>query len=118
MPYRDAVTRVSIAQLRAQFKPRAFRALATVRIDVGGAVMEAKLVDDVGVGFVKGTRRWFECPRCNRRVNVLGIVEGVGWVCPKCDGWRSRNQRGDCVGVHSREAHTGSVSPMREEAGP
>ena len=82
MPYRDAVTRVSIAQLRAQFKPRAFRALATVRIDVGGAVMEAKLVDDVGVGFVKGTRRWFECPRCQRRVNVLGIVEGVGWVCP------------------------------------
>jgi hypothetical protein len=90
--YRDAVTRVSIAQLRAQFTPRAFRALPSVRLDVGGMVMDATLVDDAGAGFVKGTRRWFECPRCQRRVNVLGAVEGVGWVCPRCGGWRSRNR--------------------------
>lgn len=98
MPYRDAVTRVSIAQLRAQFAPRRFRALESVRLDVGGMVMEAKLVDDVGVGFVKGTRRWFECPRCQRRVNVLGAIEGLGWVCLRCGAWRSRNRRSEVAG--------------------
>lgn len=92
MPYRDAITRVSIAQLRAQFKPRAFRALTSVRLDVGGMVMDATLVDDAGAGFVKGARRWFECPRCRRRVNVLGAVNGVGWVCLRCGRWRSRNR--------------------------
>ena len=92
MPYRDAVTRVSIAQLRAQFKPRAFRTLTSVRLDVGGVVMDAMLVNDVGAGFVKGLRRWFVCPRCQRRANVLGMVASLGWVCPRCGGWRSRNR--------------------------
>ena len=93
MAYRDAITRVSIAQVRAQFTPRAFRALATVRLDVNGIVAEAVLVDDTGAGFVKGMRRWFACPRCQRRVNVLGAVDVLGWVCPRCGGWRSRNRR-------------------------
>lgn len=98
MPYRDAVMRVSIAQLRAQFAPRRFRALESVRLDVGGMVMEAKLVDDVGAGFVKGARRWFECPRCQRRVNVLGAIEGLGWVCLRCGAWRSRNRHREVAG--------------------
>ncbi len=101
--YRDSVTRVSIAQFRAQFKPRAFRALTSVRLDVGGVVREVTLVNDAGAGFVKGTRRWFECPRCQRRVNVLGVVEGLGWMCPTCGGWRSRNRPGGGGGAPPAE---------------
>lgn len=92
MPYRDEVPRVSIAQLRAQFTPRAFRALTRARLEVGGVVGEVSLVDGDGQGFVQGTRRWFACPRCERRVNVLGAVDACGWVCLACGGWRSRNR--------------------------
>ena len=91
MPYRDAVPRISIAQLRAQFTPRAFRALVTATLGVDGIAAEVTLVDDRGAGFVCGPRRWFECPRCRRRANVLGAVEGMDWVCARCGGWRSRN---------------------------
>lgn len=91
MPYRDAVRRISIAQLRAQFTPRAFRTLSVATLTVDGITSDVGVVDDMGAGFVHGHRRWFECPRCRRRANVLGAVEGLGWVCPPCGGWRSRN---------------------------
>lgn len=94
MPYRDAVSRISIAHLRAQFAPRVFRALTSTTLSVNGVVAEVTLVDDVGAGFVRGPRRWFACPGCGRRANVLGAVEGLGWVCTHCGRWRSRN-RGD-----------------------
>ncbi len=92
MPYRDEIPRVSIAQLRAQFTPRAFRALTRATIDVDGVVGEVSLVDGAGQGFVRGARRWFVCPCCGRRVNVLGAVDARGWVCLACGGWRSRNR--------------------------
>jgi hypothetical protein len=114
MPYRDDIPRVSIAQLRAQFTPRRFRALVSARLSVGGVEGVVALVDGDGQGFVSSARRWMLCPRCERQVNVVGAVAGLGWVCARCGGWRSRNralQSGDVVDegprVHrgAREVH-------------
>lgn len=91
MPYRDAVRRVSIAQLRAQFTPRRFRTLDRVSLAVEGQETFVSVVTEVGTGQVNGPRRWLVCPRCMRRVNVVGLVEGVGWACRGCGRWRSRN---------------------------
>lgn len=110
MPYRDAVPRISIAQLRAQFTPRAFRALVSTTVSVDGVAAEVALVYDLGAGFVRGPRRWFACPRCRRRANVLGAVEGLGWVCARCGGWRSRNRGG-------RRDARGTPEPEVEGAG-
>lgn len=93
MAYRDATPRVSIAQVRTQFTPRTFHAMASIRLELGGIVGEVALVDAGGTGAVTRARRWFVCPRCQRRANVLGAIEGLGWVCPRCGAWRSRNRR-------------------------
>lgn len=91
MPYRDATPRVSLAQVRGRFMPRAFAALRTIVLDAGGVSTEVALSIAPGTGAVRGTRRWLVCPRCGRHVNVLGMIAPGTWVCACCGRWRSRN---------------------------
>lgn len=91
MTYRDAVPRLSIAQVRTRFLPRVFRQLQHVEIEHAGVVYAVGLIDVVGQGPVRTVRR-MACPRCKRAVVVLGHVESLGWVCRGCGGWRSRNR--------------------------
>ncbi len=92
MTYRDAVPRLSIAQLRARFTPKALRALASVRLEFDGGIAEVPIVRAPGTGTAPKERSWFACGRCGGRVNVLGAVDGMGWVCQRCGRWRSRNR--------------------------
>ena len=91
--YRDAVRRVSIVQIRAQFPPRVFRSLDSVTLTSDGVAEVIALVTQSAVGCLRGERRFLRCPRCAGSVNVLGFVDGVGWACSRCAGWRSRNRR-------------------------
>lgn len=91
--YRDAVARFTIAQVRQAYPPRVYRTLTRVRLDHEGVVAEVAIERIDTPGCIAGSRRWFRCPRCEGRVNVLGVVEGLGWVCRTCGGWRSRNRR-------------------------
>jgi hypothetical protein len=91
--YRDTVTRCSLAQLRASYSPRAYRALTTVRLECAGLECEVEIVRRGTPGCLAAERRWFVCPRCGEPAAVLGCVEEFGWGCRACCGWRSRNQR-------------------------
>ncbi len=95
MTYRDDVVRISIAQARLWFPPRVWRTMRTVRLSHEGATCEVALSTGRGAGAVRGARRWFACPACGRGVLVLGCVEGRGWCCVSCGGWRSRNRRAE-----------------------
>ena len=90
--YRDEVVRVSIAQLRAQFMPRVFRALRSVELSHDGCSATAAIEIHGAPSCPGGARRWLKCPSCGRRASVLGVVDGA-WRCPRCGGWRSRNRR-------------------------
>ncbi len=121
MTYRDAVPRVWIAKVRGQFTPRAFRAMASVRLELVGVVGEVAIVHEPGTGVVGRARPWFACPRCGRRANVVGALAGVGWVCATCGGWRSRNVERPLGRNHDertarvgRVATEGSTAPERE----
>ncbi len=92
MPYRDAVVRVSIGQVRSRFRPVDYRKLQSVRLEHAGVACDVGLVIGDGWGVV-ARRRWMICPRCDGRVKVLGVVAGVGWACATCAGWRSRNRK-------------------------
>lgn len=91
--YRDSTARFTIAQVRQAYPPRVYRALARVRLEHEGVVADVAIEKIDTPGCIAGARRWFRCPRCNRRVNVVGVVVGLGWVCRACGGWRSRNRR-------------------------
>lgn len=90
--YRDAVPRVTLGMIRAQYA-RAYRTLRTVRLALDGC--EAEVLIDLlpSRGSLGGERRWFRCPGCGGHCEVLGCVPGLGWACPRCGGWRSRNRR-------------------------
>ncbi len=91
--YRDTVTRCSLAQLRASYSSRAYRALTRVRLECSGIACEVAIVLMRTPGCLAAERRWFVCPRCGGQAAVLGCVEGIGWGCRRCVGWRSRNRR-------------------------
>lgn len=91
--YRDTITRCSLAQLRASYAPRAYRALSRVRLECAGMACEVEIVRSGTPGCLAAERRWFLCPRCGERAAVLGCIEELGWACRKCWGWRSRNRR-------------------------
>ncbi len=84
------IPRISLAQLRANYKPRRFRELDTLQITVAGHVTELHLISTVGEGCITGIRKWLRCDQCARRCNVAGWVLGFGWSCKRCLGWRSR----------------------------
>lgn len=92
MPAREDTPRVSIATLRARFKPAAYRSLASVQLEHGGVASEVAITTIPAHGSVKAPQRRMVCPRCARAVLVLGVVEGSGWVCAGCGRWRSRDR--------------------------
>jgi ribosomal protein L37AE/L43A len=91
MPTREDTPRVSIAQVRGQFSPRAYRALEVVRLARDGVVADVRIVGIAAHGSVRGMQRRFACPRCARPVMVVGVVDGE-WVCATCGRWRSRDR--------------------------
>lgn len=95
MLYTDEVVRVSLAQIRGQYRPAGYRDLKQIRLEVPG---EAVLVDIVKAPLATchgGFRRWMVCPRCRARVNVIGYAGTLGWGCARrdCLGWHGRNRR-------------------------
>lgn len=99
MPTREDTPRVSIATLRAQFKPAAYRILASVQLEHGGVACKVALTTIPAHGSVKAPQRRMVCPRCERAVLVLGVVEGLGWVCARCGRWRSRDRSRSVAGA-------------------
>lgn len=93
--YRDTVPRISIAQVRMRFKPRAYSQLRTVRLEHEGVSADVEIVRIEAPGVRGGVRSFFRCVRkdCGRRANVLGLVPDVGWACATCGRWRGRNRR-------------------------
>jgi len=88
---RDQILRLSMAQVRGQFKPRAFRDLNVVHLEHGGHAVDVALVEEECRTAHGGRRRWFRCPRCSGRAQVLGCHAVEGWACPakQCvRGWR------------------------------
>lgn len=90
--YADQLPRVSLAQLRAQFKPRRFKTITSVTLQIDGMATEVKIVTAPGDGCVGVARQWIECHTCKRRVNTVGWVLGFAWSCRRCLGWRARNR--------------------------
>ena len=90
--YRDTVARCSLAQIRMAYPPRFYRALNRVRLEHEGVVSDVAIEQQDTPGCIASQRRWLVCPRCGRRAGVLGCVEGIGWACRICAGWRSRNR--------------------------
>lgn len=93
-PYRDAVTRMSMRQLRAQFSPRAFAELDQIVVQAGGAAATVKIVSVAAPSARGGRRRWLVCPHCFRHTSVVGLVPAVDgadkWACFQCARWKSR----------------------------
>ena len=88
---RDRIFRISMAQLRRDFKPRAFRELQLVRLEHAGHTVHIELVEEGCPTAHGGRRRYFRCPRCSGRAQVLGCHAIEGWACPakRCvRGWR------------------------------
>lgn len=108
-PTREDTPRVSIAALRAQFKPSTYRALTSVRLEHGGVACEVALATVPAHGSVRGEQRRLVCPRCARPVLVLGVVEGLGWVCASCGRWRSRDRPRSVAGTLRNVEGNGSV---------
>lgn len=97
--YRDAVPRVSLAAMRAAYRPRDFRRLDTLTVDASGVATTVRLVQEPSRGAFGGLRRWALCPRCGRRTSVIGLVVGEGessaiWSCARsdCGAWKSRKR--------------------------
>ena len=108
MPARELTLRLSIAALRAQFAPRIYRGLTSVRLEHGGIVCNAALITIPAHGSVKAPQRRLVCPQCAKPVLVLGVVEGKGWVCAACGRWRSRDRPRSVAGALRNDAN-GSV---------
>lgn len=45
-----------------------------------------------------GTRAWFGCPRCGRRVAILYLRSGAGFTCRQCGRISYRSQSEDAIG--------------------
>lgn len=87
------VARCSLAHVRRSFPPRAYRQLTRVRLEHAGVACDVAIESLPTPGCIRGARRWFVCPRCQRRAGVLGCVGGLGWVCRTCGRWRTRGSR-------------------------
>lgn len=88
---RAEIFRISMAQVRASFKPRFFRTLERVHLEHAGHAVDVELVEEVCHTAFGGRRRYFRCPRCRCRAQVLGCHPTEGWGCPAIAcvrGWR------------------------------
>lgn len=84
----EEVSRISTAQLRAQFKPSEFRRLKQVALRHGEARYAVALERTKGHGCVVGERVWFRCPCGALAITVAITYAGVS--CRACRPWRSR----------------------------
>lgn len=93
-PYRDAVARISLRQVRAQFSPRAFAALEEVLVQAGAASTVVKIANVPSSSAHGGRRRWMLCPNCSRQTSVIGLVHRSDgcetWACFRYAAWKSR----------------------------
>lgn len=93
-PYRDAVTRISIRQIRAQFAPKKFATLEEVLVKAGDASTVVKIARVPSTTAHGGMRRWLLCPRCGSQTSVVGLIGGSAgdacWACYGCAAWASR----------------------------
>lgn len=95
-PYRDAVTRISLRQVRAQFSPREFAVLKDVLVRAGSASTLVKITSVPSSSAHGGRRRWMLCPNpiCSRQTSVIGLVRHADgseiWACFRCAAWKSR----------------------------
>ena len=89
--YRDAVTRIGIAQIRASFAPREWRQKEAVTLEAAGVRVTVPIVQLPCPTAKGGTRRWILCPNCTRPTSVIGLVS-LTWSCSRrdCGAWRSR----------------------------
>ena len=95
MTFRDSVERLSIRQLRAQFKPRDFAVMDQVHVEAAGTGATIKIARVPAPTAHGGTRRWMVCPTCGRQTSVVGLVSAgadaeARWACYRCGVWRSR----------------------------
>jgi ribosomal protein L37AE/L43A len=118
--YRDEVVRITLAQIRAQFAPRVFGRLSSVRLKHHGVVAEIEIVAGPGTGSI-ARRPWLRCPSCGRLVGVVAALDG-GWGCRSCGRWRSRNRQRSGVDLAtaawSTVAATGSSPRHGQDAKP
>lgn len=91
---RDAVTRISIRQIRAQFSPREFATLKKVHVQAGGVSAIVKIVRVPSAGSFGAVRRWLVCPSCAGQTSVIGVVPRDAnrsrFACFQCANWQSR----------------------------
>ena len=88
---RPEIFRISMAQVRGWFKPKTFRVVEFVRLEHAGHVVDVELIKEDCPTAFGGRRRYFRCPRCGGRAQVLGCDRVEGWACPanRCvHGWR------------------------------
>ena len=98
MLVRDCVPRVTLRQIGAMYRPRDFRQIPSIKLEMRGAVATVTLVRELSIGAKGGRRTWLGCPRCGKKTQVLGVVHVDGaavWACARREcagGWRSRKK--------------------------
>lgn len=92
-PFRDEVHRLTIAMARVSFKPAAWRKMTALHVAVDGVGADVELLDLECDQTYSRRKRWFRCPSCSRRCNVIGVWEGA-WRCPApgCGAWVGRSR--------------------------
>jgi len=98
MLYRDSVSRISLAQVRAQFTPREFRKLTSVTVRLGDAMFPVALVRTKGHGCITGDRVWWRCHCGALAVTISIMCNGIG--CRACTPWRSRSYGSNATAPH------------------
>lgn len=94
MLLRRDVQRISIAQVRAAFRPSVYARLDEVRLNFAGTDVMVRIVK-LPSSCKGGIQRALECPRCGRAVVVLGAAVDpasgsvvVGCRSRGCLAWR------------------------------
>lgn len=94
MIYRETVERLSLRQLRANFKPRDFARMDQFHVEAAGTAATIKIARVPAPTAHGGTRRWMVCPTCQRSTSVVGLVNSdtaePRWACYRCTNWVSR----------------------------
>lgn len=112
----DEIVRVGLPQIRAQFPPRRFRALTSVRLAHGPDSCIVRIVRKFARGCVTMKRAWLRCPNptCGRLASVVGHAYG-SWGCRVCLGWRARPRPSS--GARAPHVTSASIDGEIDDAG-
>ena len=92
---REKLAPVSLVQIRAWFRPKAWKKVGSVRVEHGGNFCTVKIVRLPDTHAFGGTRSWLACPRCGGFVQTIGYNSEAGfWACSRLEcvgGWRGRH---------------------------